>query len=151
MKLPITLAPLAVAAVLAATHEAQALCAAPEIEGGRYVNVDPNARSITTASLRFVCGSLSRDNGNGTITIAHDADPHWRVALWGSCHPSDCEWGDTRGEIGTSGVVEGRYDQGFAGRDVLVLPSGDDILVWMRSTYADGREPRTSWDLLRRE
>ena len=151
MKLTTMLAPLAVAALLGAAQAAQASCAAPAIESGRYVNVDPDTRSITAASLQFVCGAVVRDNGNGFVTIQHGADPHWRVALWGSCHPSDCAWGETRGEIAARGTVERRYDQGFAQREVQVIPRGDNIMVVIRSTYADGREPRTFRDVLRPE
>ena len=151
MKLTTMLAPLAAAIVFGAAQAAQASCAAPAIESGRYVNVDPDARSITAASLRFVCGALRRSSGNGFVTIQHGADPHWRIALWGSCHPSDCAWGDTRGEIAARGRVEGRYDQGFAEREVMVIPVGDNIMVVIRSTYADGRAPRTFRDVLRRE
>lgn len=130
---------------------AAASCAAhPSLAEGRYVNVDPATRSITTADLRFVCGDRTEPALGGT-RIIHGADPHWTLRLWGSCSPRDCDWGTTRAdEAAGRGSLLGAYDQGFARRDVSVVPDGGEILVIVSTTYTDGRAPRSSVDRMRR-
>ena len=132
---------------------ASASCAAhPTLQSGRYVNTDAATRSITTVDLDFVCGAAYRDNGDGTGTLIHGGDPHWTVRLWGSCHPSDCDWGETRAqEAAGRGSLLGAYDQGFARRDVTVVPEGAHVLVIVSSTYTDGRAARTSVNRMRRQ
>lgn len=133
------------AALLAQTDRAAASCVTPDIESGRYVNVDPNTRSITTAELTFVCGARYVDNGDGTGAVIHGGDPHWRVRLWGSCHPTDCDWGETRGASPVSGRITASYDQGFARRAISIAEiSGDRIRLVVSSDYTDDRESR-SW------
>ncbi len=139
----------AIAAVSGADR-ANATCAAPSLGEGRYENVNPNTRSITAASLEFVCGSRQIDNGDGTATLIHDGDPHWNLRLWGSCHPSDCDWGVTRGDRDTVGRILGAYDQGFARRNVAVVPEGPGrIQLIVTSHYSDGRATRTWSEHLR--
>ncbi|WP_071673291.1 hypothetical protein [Nioella nitratireducens] len=142
-----------VAALLGAAatvDRAEATCVAPGIASGRYENVDPNTRSITTANLQFVCGSRHIDNGDGTYTLIHDADPHWTLRLWGACHPSDCDWGTTRGQTDRVGRVLATYDQGFARRSVAVVPSrGNLVQLVVTSHYTDGRATRTWSEYLR--
>lgn len=142
---------LPVIALTFAASTAHALCAAPEIQAGRYVNVDADTRSITTASVQFVCGATRTVNADGTTTIRHSADPHWRVALTGSCSPRDCAWGEVRGEARNGGVITATYEQGFADRRVRIQPRGDDILLEVTSRYDDGRADRVSRDRLRLE
>ncbi|MBF9033787.1 hypothetical protein HKCCE2091_06000 [Rhodobacterales bacterium HKCCE2091] len=135
-------------AVLA--DRAEALCVAPSIESGRYVNVDPAARSITNVDLEFVCGNRTIHNDDGTATLIHDGDPHWTLSLWGSCHPTDCAWGATRGEGDSVGRVLAGYDQGFARRSVVVSEERPGLIrVGVTSWYTDGRPTRTTWDFLR--
>lgn len=145
---------LAAAVVLGAASFAPGLAAAscaahPTLSDGRYVNVDPETRSITAANLRFVCGDLVETVFGGTRVIS-GGDPHWTVRLWGSCSPRDCDWGAARAEEAAGrGSLLGAYDQGFARRDVSVVPDGAHILVIISTTYTDGRAPRTSVDRMR--
>lgn len=91
-------------AMSAAASTAHAPRAAPEIEAGRHPSADPHTRSITTAAAEFVRGSERVDDGDGTATIRHDADPHRRVEPTASCGPGDRAWGEAR----DGGVVEAR-------------------------------------------
>lgn len=130
---------------LALPGAAAASCAAhPTLDTGRYVNIDPATRSVTTVDLEFVCGSLTRDNGDGTATVIHGADPHWTIRLWGSCSPTDCDWGTARAEERNHrSVLLTRYDQGFTNRQVTLVPEAGQLMVVVTSTYSDGRSART--------
>lgn len=140
----------AAAAAFGAPDAAEASCAAPGIRSGTYVNVDQNTRSITRMRLDFVCGARASRNRDGTVTIRHGADPHFRLRLWGSCSPRDCDWGRTRGQLGQRSIVFAEYDQGFATRDVTVRPlGGNRVRLSIHSRYEDGRAPRQSTDILR--
>lgn len=144
-------AAIAAAAAFFAPQAAQALCAEPNgPEPGMYENVDSDTRSITRMRVEFVCGSERTRNPDGTGTIRHGADPHWRIWLWGSCSPTDCEWGATRANMMERGAyLYGHYDQGFAERDVQVFPAGDDRLrLRIRSRYDDDRSARTSVNIM---
>jgi hypothetical protein len=141
----------AAAAAFAAPDRARASCAAPAVPAGSYVNVNPDTRSITRMRLDFVCGATRTRNRDGTITVRHGADPHYRLRLWGSCSPRDCAWGGTRGDLGQRGTIFAEYDQSFARRDVMVRPlGGNRVRLSIRSRYEDGRAPRSSTDILRR-
>lgn len=141
---------IAVAGFAFSGERADASCVTPDIRDGLYENVDPNTRSITTISLEFVCGTSYRDNGDGTGTIIHGGDIHWNLRLWGSCHPTDCDWGTVRGESDTVGRILAAYDQGFATRSVAVVPEGPgQVQLVVTSHYSDGRATRTWAERLR--
>lgn len=144
LKALIAFALLSVAAAFAAPGTAQASCAAPWIQTGTYVNEDPNTRSITRMHLEFVCGARHSSGPGGVGSVAHGGDVHYRVRLWGSCSPRDCDWGTTRGEFGRGNNIFARYDQGFARRTVRIIPMGGNrVGLELRSTYNDGRAPNT--------
>jgi len=89
-------------------------CAQPAEEGS-WANADPNTRSLTKAKIRFICQDQIL-NGQ-----PYPPGPPFYIHLWGSCHPTDCDWG----EVGAESVdIDGRiyvygvFHQGFATRHV---------------------------------
>ena len=59
------------------------------------------------------------------------------MSLWGSCSPSDCEWGEAEAEtrtVGTRTYVYAQYHHGFATRyvyaDMSLYLSGQ-LWIWM--------------------
>lgn len=136
--------------VFATAGMSSASCVAPEIANGRYENVDPDTRSITALSLEFVCGASYVENADGTATLAYGGDPHWNVRLWGSCHPTDCDWGNARGTTDAGGRILTSYDQGFANRRVRIVPAASGLVqLVVTSHYTDGRPTRTWSEYLR--
>ncbi|MEZ4887138.1 MAG: carboxypeptidase-like regulatory domain-containing protein [Chitinophagales bacterium] len=94
---------------------------------GTWENEDPNTRSITKIIV----------TGGNTIQ------------LFGSCSPTDCDWGTTalqyRSNTRIGKQYTASYDQGFAKRTLTVYeqPSGK-LYLQMASTYTDGRPAQKS-------
>ena len=132
-------------AVLLLPGAAFALCAAPPLEPGSYVNPDQSTRSMTRMTLRFRCGDVVL---NGTRVPSY-----FEVRLWGSCTPQDCDWGTSRAaRTGGSGPYVATYDQGFAQRRVEIHPLGSErARVVVHSSYSDDRADRTTTDTMRQE
>ena len=103
----VTFAALAVADV----DDAHALCATPT-EAGSWRNADPATRSLTRVELRFVCQDQVL-NGQ-----PYPPGPPWYVHAFGSCQPSDCDWGEVGATDTGGGHVLAVYDQGFAVKHV---------------------------------
>ena len=89
---------------------------------GLWRNTNPHTRGITKFRIK---------NGGRTIQ------------MYGSCSPSDCNWGDTALTYG-GGVYTARYEHGFATRYVKlrILPDGR-IRMELLNDYHDGRLDRT--------
>ena len=135
-----------------APASAFALCAAPTVDAGVYVNFDRHVRSITRARLHV---PACRDH----FAIPADATPeererilrprgprHYVVRLWGKCHPRDCSWGGARGQVRRNRAgkyLAARYNQGFAERYVTVRKTGvRTIQVVVHTRYRDSRRPQ---------
>jgi len=117
-----------------------ALCAAPPIKQGGYVNVDQNTRSIASARVRWgSCGD--------TNTSSSSPDT---LSLWGRCHPRDCSFGRTTLRRAGQNMVA-TYNQSFAVRQIRVTQLAPDrIEIQMHTRFTDnsGRPPHTSIDVL---
>jgi hypothetical protein len=128
-----------------------------ELRKGAYVNEDRDTRSITRMTFQYTTDDEPRctDNGDGTTTCRHGVWREFRVRLWGSCSPEDCDWGTAVAERHPSGgdsVYVARYDQGFARRTVEIHPLGDSRLrLIVHSTYEDDRSDRTSASIMEME
>ena len=129
-------------ASLAAVTEASALCIDPP-QRGNWVNVNPNTRSITRATIEFTCVDV--------ITPGVPPPPSWHVTLFGKCHPFDCPWGRVPGRSGPGGAILATYDQGFATRAVRITRVGARLNVRVATKFRDpGRADYVSNDLMRR-
>lgn len=99
------------------------MCIIPP-EEGNWVNNDPATRGITRANFRMECRDASETHCSGGICWTTSAvEPHYFLRLFGSCTPTDCDWGEVEG-IAATGSLEGwyyfYYDHGFAKRYVYV-------------------------------
>ncbi|MCG6902184.1 MAG: hypothetical protein LJE68_05830 [Rhodobacter sp.] len=121
------------AAVLGLTmsaHTASAICLA-QPENGNWRNIDSNTRSITRATIRFQCQDQIL-NGR-----PYPPGAPWYIHLWGSCSPSDCDWGEVPARRLENGWIFGRIDQGFARRELWVKMSGGRLRVYVRTDFTD--------------
>jgi hypothetical protein len=142
---------LSVAAILvvtllttAQTAPASALCAQPR-EEGRWVNVNPNTRSITRLSVRFVCQDQIL---NG---VPHPPGSPFYLHLYGKCHPTDCDWLERGATRSSGGWIRSTIDHGFAIRYVWVKwTAGDRLRVYIYTHFRDNRSDYTSDELFRR-
>jgi hypothetical protein len=113
---------LAPALVLIGSGAAQAgMCFIPA-EEGNWTNYDSNTRGITKLEFRMECRSLPDPPCSGGLCTSTSAvAPHYFIHLYGSCSPTDCNWGEVEGER-LSGSLDGWYrfiyDHGFARRYV---------------------------------
>ena len=111
-------------------------CAA-QPEDGNWVNTDPNTRSLTRVQLRFICQDQVL---NGQL---YPPGPPWYMHLFGSCSPTDCDWGEIGAEtvnIGDRSFIRGVYHQGFATRYVYIDMSAyreGQLWVWMWTNFTD--------------
>jgi hypothetical protein len=130
----------ATAAALGAGPTAR-LCGGHAIEYGNWVNADPATRSITRAQLRD-CQSVTTCSGD-ICTIVYDAG--WAMRLFGSCSPTDCDWGWSAGRLRLSnGQIPATYDQGFAKRYVWAAMSAyrpGQLWIAIRTDFVDPARP----------
>lgn len=102
-----------------------ALCAS-QPEEGAWTNIDPNTRSITNVTIEFQCQDQVL-NGR-----PYPPGPPFYVNLWGSCHPTDCDWGRVGAERGSDGWIFTTIDHGFAMRYVWVKAYQYTSGTWLR-------------------
>ena len=143
----ITVMLLAVTLTFAKWRLADAQCIA-QPEDGRWTNIDPATRSITRAVLRFTCQDQVL-NGQ-----PYPPGPPWHIHLWGKCHPTDCDWGETGATRLSSGWIYGTYNQGFARRYVYARMSQTRpglLRIYIWTDFTDpGRADYASDNLFRR-
>lgn len=120
---------------LLAPAPAHALCAAQDMEG-KWINEDPQSRSIHRVDLHFPCYDTAGATG-----------PAAMVHVYGVCSPTACDWG----EVSASSTflsnenswpqytrVDARYSLGFANVDFVILRLAKDrILVFSGTDFAD--------------
>lgn len=142
----LTLAATLLATALLAPVAAQASCAPhPTLRDGQYVNVDRNARTITRLDLHRFCSGGIRSTGDGSLWINFSGQAAWRIQIWGSCSPRDCDWGQARvTESSNRQRLTGGYEQNFVMRGVTISPDGARLRVQVTSIYRDGR-PASTW------
>jgi hypothetical protein len=110
------------------------LAAASDQFNGRWVNEDPNTRSITSVEIRSDQEKL-------------------KVRIWGACRPVDCEWGESTAE-GDNQRYLLTWKTSFATRTQDLTLEGDNRLrIVTRTTFTDnsGRPNSEVVDLLRRQ
>ncbi len=116
------------------------VCAA-QPEDASWANTDPNTGSLTRADLRFVCQDQIL---NGEL---YPPGPPWYIHLWGSCSPTDCDWGEAGAERATVGdrtFIRAVYHQGFATRYVyadMSLYRDGQLWIWMWTNFTDPDRP----------
>lgn len=121
---------------------ANALCVFPTDLGdlGRWNNIDPNTRSIVKADLGFACGDVIL---NGVVPYTG-----YQIRLFGSCHPTACDWGWANIAPYSDGWYRTTIHHGFAtryvwvkkyqywGRDYLRIYIWTDFASSSRTDYA---------------
>ncbi|MDF0602800.1 hypothetical protein P1J78_18830 [Psychromarinibacter sp. C21-152] len=134
MKRHLTTIAAALLGLAASAPAASALCAASPMDGA-WRNVNPDTRSITKVEFSTVCNDVIH---NGRPASGPDA----RIHLWGSCSPSDCDWGTIGSERVDDGWFYAFKDDGFAKRHIYTRMAGSDRLrVFIRTDFTDpGRE-----------
>jgi peroxiredoxin len=85
---------------------------------GSWINENSQTGGVTQVTVR-------RD---GVRTLAH---------VWGSCHPIDCDWGETETEL-WNGIPMAIWKHGFSTTRMQFIPQPDGrMLVAYRSEYHD--------------
>lgn len=124
---------------------AGALCVENPIEGDWH-NIDADTRAMTRVVVE-TCQPVTTCRGDICTTVF---DSGTFVSPYGSCHPTDCEWGRELGERMADGWVRVRYDFGFKRSDVWVKTYEywglTYLRVWVNNdfTAADGRADYTT-------
>jgi hypothetical protein len=102
---------------------------------GTWLNVDPATRSITRVEIRV----------EGNMVFVH---------MWGSCTPTDCDWGETSTftSDANDGVLDLVWDQGFVVRQqqLQLFDNGATLYVATYSVYTDDRSPLNFYDYFSR-
>ncbi|SPE40253.1 Redoxin domain protein (fragment) [Candidatus Sulfopaludibacter sp. SbA3] len=112
MMIPVKLLPIFLPALLWAQ-------AASDPLAGSWVNVNPNTTGATQVTVR-------RDGGR---MLAH---------VWGSCQPTDCDWGEAEAEL-WNGIPMVIWKHGFSTVRMQLIPQPDGpLLLAYRSEYLDG-------------
>ncbi len=103
---------------------------------GKWKNIDPNTRGMTTLHIDI----------KGVRV---------KVQAWGKCHPSDCAWGEAEGTAYGPGVganlaetaqaISVIYNTGFSQTILIVRPiEGDQLQVESLTKFTD-RSGRASY------
>ena len=99
---------------------------------GAWINIDDDTRGVT--KIRVVVDGAAV-----------------KVKAWGSCHPTDCNWGWTQGIPLTDSVgahpttakrIMAKWDQGFATRTMVLKRYGHKLIAEVTTVYTDGRSDR---------
>jgi hypothetical protein len=95
---------------------------------GRWTNVDPNTRGITTMEIGVTGASAS-------------------VHAWGKCTPTDCDWGsvssyafapDVSSDIaGQAMAMMAVFDAGFSDTTLFIKPVGNGLSVQSFTHFKD--------------
>lgn len=95
---------------------------------GSWTNVDTNTRGITKLDIA-VMGTNAKVQG------------------WGSCHPTDCDWGTVQAQAFASGVssdiLSGAdtliavFDAGFSETTLVIKPAGNKLIVDSYDRFKD--------------
>lgn len=116
--------------------------------------------STASAQLsRFTGSWRNSDSASGGITrlVITASGPNARVHAWGSCHPTDCDWGEVDGyaygpnvgsNINTSArAVTAVFTTSFSETLITISPAGFNRLqatTYTRFTDTSGRTPYTN-------
>ncbi|MDX6322821.1 MAG: hypothetical protein QOF52_2679 [Propionibacteriaceae bacterium] len=113
------------------------LCSGHAVEYGDWINTDANTPGIAQIWLRD-CQRVTKCSGDVCTTVY---DAGWAMRVFGSCSPSNCDWGWSAGEFRlSSGHIYGYYDQGFAKRYVYAMMSKyrpGQLWVYWRTDFVD--------------
>ena len=131
MKLFASFSKLAAASFLAVTGFATATTASADLSDlrGTWINIDENTRGLT----KVVIG------GSGDVVS---------MSAWGSCSPSDCEWGEVPATPLTSSVsaplasadrIVAVYEESFKMSILNAYRSGDKLVVDNATDFKDNR------------
>ncbi len=93
-----------------------------------------------TPPADLITGSWLNDNTQGGITqvVVRQEKGRTLVHAWGSCTPSDCDWGETAAEQ-WNGTMLASWDHGFAIARMQLVPQPDGrLLVVHRTEFRDG-------------
>jgi peroxiredoxin len=88
-----------------------------------------------------------------TQLIIRRDSAHTFVHAWGSCHPSDCDWGEAESEL-WNGITVVNWDHGFSTVRMQLVPQQDGrLLVGIVTEYRDGsgRKDKGSAEFFARE
>ncbi|MEM8529600.1 MAG: hypothetical protein AAGF95_02080 [Chloroflexota bacterium] len=94
------------------------------MEDGHWTNVDSSTRSITKVDIEFVCRDVH--------IPGEPPKPSYYINLFGSCHPTDCDWGVAGGNRDSSGWIRTTIDHGYATRHVWVQGYDSSGVDWLR-------------------
>jgi peroxiredoxin/outer membrane lipoprotein-sorting protein len=93
-----------------------------------------------TGSLRLLTGTWvsEHESDNVTQVIVRGDGARTIVHAWGSCHPTDCDWGETDADL-WNGIPVATWKFGFATTrmQLVLLPDGR-MVVASESEYSDG-------------
>ncbi len=89
----------------------------------------------------LLTGSWVNENNNTSritqVVVRHDSG-RMLVHIWGSCSPSDCDWGERATEQ-WNGIAAVDWDQGYATVQLQLIPQMDGrLLLVTRTKYRDG-------------
>lgn len=127
------------AAVVATAAPAAALCLAPPLDGS-WENIT-STRSIEAVDFGFECGDVCYNGVCGRTGMT--------IRLWGSCHPTNCDWGYADLDPhGSGGWYRATYSLGWATKSVWVRAYGSYLRVWVWTNFHDGRTDYASNDWL---
>lgn len=132
---------------VATAPAAQALCATNPMSG-LWKNINLNTRSITQAELNIGCSDqvfCAVDEASGTTTCSPSV-AYSTIRVWGSCSPTDCDWGTKQMVLNTAnGSFSAKYSYSWATKNLWIntWTNGGvrymEIQTQVDFTAADGR------------
>ena len=105
---------------------------------GKWKNVDPNTRGITTLDIKVRGKDVS-------------------VRAWGKCHPTDCDWGTVKGIaygtsvssdlIRTAKVLTAVFKSGFSETLLVIKARRNMLKVESYTHFTDGSNRTDYWNV----
>lgn len=109
----------------------------PTKEIGKWKNIDPNTRGVTKADISFSIGMI----GCTPYSLFCHNYLIFYAQLWGSCEPTDCDWGKVEAEYDTNGwlrtVSENWCNKKYVWAKVYTYNSVDFLRIYIWTDFID--------------
>ena len=120
-----------------------------EVKRGSNINLTVGVAPAEAPGDRFVGSWVNVDSStrsNTRIEITRQGEK-LTIHTWGSCSPTDCDWGEESLLLTDENMAQVSWDQGFVLRQMVLTLEGSELKVVTDSVYDDDRPRRQTIEM----